>query len=235
MDEADITEFNTLSDITTSDKDTQLHHTRLVNIKEASNKKISAKQCSYLKGYADGGSSAAKFKILVATNYMLTTGDDGELESALRNRFIVLPFANAMTNEDPRVASFEDCYFEKEQHYIVRKALEAFSEVLRNDGRFCTEPEINKYIADVDDGITGGESVSKQDAMATVEKWFTVGDTLNMELSMQDILETLQAADPGSFSEMSASSLSRILKERLKDRFLSKRIHNVTRYNLFLK
>jgi hypothetical protein len=71
--------------------------------------------------------------------------------------------------------------------------------------------------------------------MATVEKWFTVGDTLNMELSMQDILETLQAADPGSFSEMSASSLSRILKERLKDRFLSKRIHNVTRYNLFLK
>lgn len=229
LDELDITECNTLSDITTEN---QLSHTRLVYIKEASKKKISAKQISYLKGYADGGISAntAKFKILVGTNYMLTTGDDGKLESALRNRFIVLPFPNAMTNEDPRVASFEDCYFEKEKPYIARKALEAFSEVLRNDGRFCTEPEINKYIADVDD-ISGGES----DAMPTVEQYFDVGDTLNMELSMQDILETLQAADPGSFSEMSTSSLSRILKERLKDRFLSKRIHNVTRYNLFLK
>ena len=235
MDETDVTEFNTLSDITTSDKDTQLHHTRLVNIKEASKKKIAAKQISCLKGYADGGSSAAKFKILVATNYMLTTGDDGELESALRNRFIVLPFANAMTNEDPRVASFEDCYFEQEKPYIVRKALEAFSEVLRNDGRFCCEPEINKYIADVDDGITGGESASKQDAMSTVEKYFDVGDTLNLQLSGQEILERLKEADPANFREMSPASLSRMLNDGLKGKLMSKRIKNVTRYNLFFK
>ena len=235
MDEADVTEFNTLSDITTSDKDTQLHHTRLVNIKEASNKKISAKQISYLKGYADGGSSAAKFKILVGTNYKLTTGDDGELESALRNRFIVLPFPNAMTNEDPRVASFEDCYFEKEKPYIARKALEAFSEVLRNDGMFCCEPEINKYIADVDDGITGGDSASKQDAMATVEQYYTVGDTLNLQLSGQEILERLKEADPANFREMSPASLSRMLNYGLKGKLMSKRIKNVTRYNLFFK
>ena len=236
MDETDITEFNTLSDITTSDKDTQLHHTRLVNIKEASNKKISAKQISYLKGYADGGSSAAKFKILVGTNYKLTTGDDGELESALRNRFIVLPFPNAMTSEDPRVASFEDCYFEHEMPYIVRKALEEFSEVIRKDGVFCTEPEINKYIADDTlNGITGGASNLKNATMATVEKIFTVGDSLNMELSPQDILEKLQAVAPDNFMKMSASSLSRILKEQLGNRFMSERINNVTRYNLFLK
>ena len=238
MDETDITEFNTLSDITTSDKDTQLHHTRLVNIKEASNKKISAKQCSYLKGYADGGSSAAMFKILVATNYMLTTGDDGELESTLRNRFIVLPFPNAMTSEDPRVASFEDCYFEHEMPYIVRKSLEAFSEVLRNDGMFCTEPEINKYIADDTlNGITGGTSNSTIEPISIIKKIFRVGEDYNMELTPQDILDKIKeiVSDTKPFDNMSTSSLSRILRYELKDSFKSKRINNTTRYNLFLR
>ena len=178
------------------------------------------------------------FKILVATNYMLTTGDDGELESALRNRFIVLPFPNAMTSEDPRVASFEDCYFEHEMPYIVRKSLEAFSEVLRNDGMFCTEPEINKYIADDTlNGITGGTSNSTIEPISIIKKIFRVGEDYNMELTPQDILDKIKeiVSDTKPFDNMSTSSLSRILRYELKDSFKSKRINNTTRYNLFLR
>lgn len=71
--------------------------------------------------------------------------------------------------------------------------------------------------------------------MATVEQYFDVGDTLNLQLSGNDILETLKEADPANFREMSSASLSRMLKDRLKEKLMSKRIKNVTRYNLFLK
>ena len=236
LDELEITECNTLSDITT-DKENQLRHTRLVYIKEAANKKISSKQIVYLKGYADGGRSVnrATFKILVGTNYKLTTGEADELEPALRNRFITLPFPNVMKNDDERVASFEDVFFEIEKPYIARKALEAFSEVLRDDGKFCCDPEINRYIDLGVNDISGGESPTKQDAMSTVEQYFDVGDTLNLQLSGQEILERLKEADPANFREMSPASLSRMLNDGLKGKLMSKRIKNVTRYNLFFK
>lgn len=236
LDELEITECNTLSDITT-DKENQLRHTRLVYIKEAANRKISSKQIVYLKGYADGGRSVnrATFKILVGTNYKLTTGEADELEPALRNRFITLPFPNVMKNDDERVASFEDVFFEIEKPYIARKALEAFSEVLRDDGKFCCDPEINRYIDLGVNDISGGESPTKQDAMSTVEQYFDVGDTLNLQLSGQEILERLKEADPANFREMSPASLSRMLNDGLKGKLMSKRIKNVTRYNLFFK
>ena len=239
IDETDVTELNTLSDITTPDKNNQLRHTRIVNIKEMANKPLCSKQIAYLKGYADGAgtSNAAKFKILVGTNYILASGDKGVLESALRNRFIVLPFPYAMTNTDPRVSSFEDVFFESEKPLIARKALAAFSEVLRNDGRFCVEPEINKYIADVAVRPRNKSSNSTIETISILNKIFTVGDDYNMELTPQDILDKLKEIDPDStlFDNMTTSTLSRILRYELKDRLKSKRINNTTRYNLFLK
>lgn len=250
MDEMDIRSMNTLSDITSSSAASDWQNCRLVYIKEAANKKISSKQISCLKGYADGGQTrnAAKFKILMGTNYILTTGNEGELEPALRNRFLVLPFTDAMLNDDPRVSCFEDCYFEQEKRLIVKKALRAFGEVLENDGRFCTEPEINRYVeaSDVYDISTGSmretsSEAKKHMAGPIIDQAFELCEEINPKMTADKVMEFLKISAekkdslaPNMFK--SKSAVSRLLNEHYSGTLKTeRRSDGATYYNLRLK
>lgn len=144
----DCESYTTLSDVTNDSVVNSTRSKRLLYFRDAADKKISPKQAAYIKGFADGGSTrfAALFKILLCTNHALYTADDGSVETPLKNRLLVLPFAKAMDNSDERVSCFEELYFENEREAIICKALQAFSEVVRNGGKFCVETEVNAVI-----------------------------------------------------------------------------------------
>ncbi len=59
---------------------------RLIQIQELGKNKIAAKQIVKLKAYADGSRypGASSFKILINTNYAITTDEDGIIEPALK-------------------------------------------------------------------------------------------------------------------------------------------------------
>ncbi len=202
--------MNTISDITSDAVDSNQQDCRLLYIKEAANKRLLPKQICYLKGYADGGGVAclsANFKLLVGTNYKVTTGDDDSLEPALQNRFLVLPFTDAMKNTDPKVCSFEDMSFEKEKGLIVRKALAAFSEVLQSNGKFCLEPEINVYIDGNKDKDCPDEDILNQ----LIEENFEPSNEIDENMTAQRIFDILQNKKPKIVEGKTSSSIMRVI------------------------
>lgn len=161
IDEADVYSSNTVGDITDEEFVKKSHSCRLVYIKDCGRNKLKDKQISYLKSFADGGrlSNSAVFKILICTNYKIVTGDEDFLEPALKNRFQTLQFPKAMDNVDEKVLFFEEHYFEKEKAGIVKKALEAFHNVMVNGGRFSYDFPINECVeaTNVDEQLTEAE------------------------------------------------------------------------------
>ena len=181
--------FNTVSDITTDELIKQSYSFRLAYIKDCSRQKLKDKQVSYLKSYADGGhlQNSATFKILICTNSPIVTGDNGFLAESLRNRFVTLPFPVAMDNSSEEVANFEEYYFEKEKDGIIKKALEAFSEVLQSGGKFAVDYPINAVVEaiseeDDDDGDVevAQLSVPNVKIKQVVEKIFDFTEDCNL-------------------------------------------------------
>lgn len=224
---------------------------RLIQIKELDKNKIAAKQIVKLKAYADGSRylGASSFKILLNTNYPITTDDDGIIEPALRNRLSILPFPKSMDNTDPRVSSFEDLYFEKERPFIILKALRAFSDVLRNNNRFSYEFPPNVYVFDkdvqepptyqadtIDISSLPPATPSRQTQFKQrMNQLFTLSDDVNPDMTVKTIMGIVNHYMPGEFKD-EASAGKRIRDFFGSDNLKSKRnAEGATCYNLILQ
>ena len=224
---------------------------RLIQIKELDKNKIAAKQIVKLKAYADGSRypGASSFKILLNTNYAITTDEDGIIEPALRNRLSILPFPKPMDNTDPRVSSFEDVFFEKERPFIILKALRAFSNVLRNNNRFSYEFPPNVYVFDkdvqeqptyqadtIDISSLPPATPSRQTQFKQLmDKLFSLCDDVNPDMTVKTIMEIVNHYMPGEFKD-EASAGKRIRDFFGSDNLKSKRnAEGATCYNLILQ
>ncbi len=120
---------NDISEITSEIKLEEGLQTQLIYMQDAPDKKITAKQASFLKTFAGGNTlnQSAKFKLLICTNGTLYTGNGDYLPQSLLNRITVLPFPKAMTED---FDEYKENYFEQERMGIVKKSIYAFHSVL---------------------------------------------------------------------------------------------------------
>ena len=238
LDEVDVYAFNTVADIVNDDLVRDARDCRLVYIKEATKNKLSAKQISYLKGFADGGHSkySVAFKMLLCTNYKLITGDNDFLEPALQNRFAVLPFPRKMNNTDEKVKKFESDYFAREKLGIVLKALHAFSRVLQNGGQFSTDFPVN-HVVEIHENaqeLTAEEQErvsmvlqNRQESASTPKIDVLLDQTIelipevNLALSAKAIAKQLNSIVPGIVQD--TASLGKVLHAHYGARLIDKR------------
>ena len=245
IDENDVYSFNTVSDITNEEFVKKSHNCRLVYIKDCSRHKLKDKQISYLKSFADGGrlSNSAVFKILICTNYKIVTGDNGFLEPALKNRFQTLQFPKAMDNVDEKVIFFEEHFFEKEKAGIVKKALEAFHNVMVNGGRFSYDFPINECVeaTNAEEQLTEAEKarvetelqqehkIAESKLEQVVNKLFIFTGE-KCELSAQEVFQTLNRCLPNEIKD--SASMGRKMTQIFNGKFKTNRKSDGTFYNL---
>lgn len=223
MPSGDTKVLDSLSDITDKNLSDVTNPIRLAYVKELGKNKIPARQIVSLKGFADGSSlpNVPSFKILLNTNYAICTGENGEIENALRVRLSVLPFPKPMSNAMPCVAAYEDCHFEQERSAIIVKALRAYSHVLRNGNSFSFDFEINRcldcsatqsttmdQIQELLERANGQLQTMSQNTLKYVlDKLFVLGDTTNPEMTVSRIIEAVNQVLPNELrSEASAGT-----------------------------
>lgn len=222
---------------------------RLLYVKELVKNKIPAKQIVKLKAFADGSSApdSFSFKILLNTNYAIITDENGTIELALKNRLSILPFPKSMSNTDPRVACFEDVYFEDEKLGIIIKALHAFSNVLKNK-KFSHEFEPNVYVhneesqkqTSLDEEFSNNNTFSN-DIIKTnqnqieqiMNELFEFTDEVNPNMTTKNILKTINHRIPNEFKD--EASAGRRIRKIFGDKIKSDRKNGETCYNLKLK
>ena len=222
---------------------------RLLYVKELGKNKIPAKQIVKLKAFADGSSvpDTFSFKILLNTNYAIITDENDTIEPALKNRLSILPFPKPMSNSDPRVACFEDVYFEDEKLGIITKALQAFSNVLKNK-KFSHEFEPNVYVhneesqkqTSLDEEFSNDNTLSneitktKQTQLEQImNELFEFTDKVNPNMTTKNIFKIINHQIPNEFKD-EASAGKRIHKI-FGDKIKSDRKNGETCYNLQLK
>ena len=126
---------------------------RLLCIDDAPNEKWNDNVVSYLKtrskGMAEKG--IASFKILLNTNYPITMKTADGRDESIDTRIIVLPFSKNMREDADYDSQFIRDYFEnqyeEERPAIVKKALEAFAEVLKNNETFAAPFPLNEVVS----------------------------------------------------------------------------------------
>ncbi len=225
----DHADFNTISDITNDSLQKDAQNLKLVYLKDISNRKLGSNQISYLKSYADGGNgdSATSFKILAAANGAITSESDGSISPALRNRLLVVPFAKPMDNSAPQVAAFEDMYLTEELPHIVRKALQAFGEVLRRGGKFIHEYELNAVL-DTHPSASPNDADVTESLRTFILENFTFSDTPCT--TAEEIYTIVNNFDPTLAG--SPSALSKKLGSLFKEQFKRSRQSDITYFNL---
>ncbi len=224
---------------------------RLIQVQELSKNKITAKQIAKLKAYADGSclQGASSFKILINTNYAITTDENGNIEPALKNRLYIIPFPKPMNNTDPKVTLFEDESFEKEKPLIIYKGLRAFSKVLKNNNKFSHEFEPNEFVykenleeQDFNDTSITGISVqqlinpSKQTQFEQfMNQLFALSEDVNLDMTVKNVMNIVNYYIPNEFKD-EASAGKRIHDFFGNDKIKSKRNKDgIMCYNLILK
>lgn len=134
---------------------------KLLYIDEVPQSKWTKGTVSYIKSRSRGIGKLGfpDHKILLSTNYpILFPTVDGK-DTSVENRIIVLPFgkdmkvaenAENLTEEERQefqdAKNFLDEHFELERQGIVKKALEAFQEVLEEDKNFITNFPLNECV-----------------------------------------------------------------------------------------
>lgn len=255
LDEFDVKMVNTVSEITTEQFRKNIDAYHLVCINDSADKKVASVQASYLKSFADGSSSrnvlSNATKILIATNHALTSGENGYLEPALENRFLVVPFAKAMDNQD-EVFDYESSYFEYEREGIIKKSLEAFSAVVASGRRFSCNPQVNAVIqvektlldyatAERDkvreivlNGVSAVDLGTKLKVKKILLDMFEITTDINYSINTNAIVEDLLKIDAGL--TITNNLLGKILKETFGEQLKDKRQNGgVKCYNLTYK
>lgn len=250
LEEEDVKFVGNISDVTSENFQKQLGNTHLICINDAANKQMGAVQVSCLKSFADGNiqRTGNVTKLILATNHKVFSQSNGTLEPALLNRFQIVPFRNAMSNIDEKVAMFEDNYFETEKEGIIRKALEAFHNVIRNDRKFCCSPQINEYVVKSINTYTDTEreivneikkdckpftNTSKKKLQEILKDLFVLTDECNQNMSLENILNKIKKID--STLVTNSNQMGKDLKTFFGENLKVERVNATMYYNLSYK
>ena len=156
--------LNTVNEITTDVLKALAKSVKIVCIKDSGHEALKVNSVSYLKSYTAGDLDEEDiyFTMLLQTNNPIYSDKYGNIEEALHDRLLVLPFEKNLrkATEDNRsnvVEDFLENHFEREKQGIARKALEAIHAVMSNGKRFACEFPLN--------GCVGGVVVSGNNLM----------------------------------------------------------------------
>ncbi|MBO6179450.1 MAG: hypothetical protein J6O04_09765 [Selenomonadaceae bacterium] len=244
LNELGVRVVNDISEVTTEIKLEEGLQTQLLYMQDAPDKKITAKQASFLKTFAGGNTlnQSAKFKLLICTNGALHTGDGGYLPQSLLNRLTVLPFPRAMTLD---FDEYRENYFEQERMGIVKKSLEAFHRVLISGGKFTGDFSINKYIEKpVESAELSDDELSRlhsalsemRDKLETtklskvLDELFVIADKVNQDINAQTVFNMVNDILPEQVKNVAV--MGRCLANHFGDRLRSEKIGQKMCYNL---
>ena len=215
LSEIDVDFVNTVSEVTSDQFKNAMNLKHLICVNDSADKKLASVQTSYLKSFADGNinSNGNATKLIIATNYAITSGNNGFVEPALINRLLVVPFKKAMDNE-ANVGHFEDDFFEKEKLGIICKSLNAFGEVFRNGRRFCCNPKLNDPEV-VTTGINNSqESFTDTEKKKVAEIKLKGGDfSSTMKAKLFKIVDELYELTEGCNSDMTIETIANEIKK----------------------
>ena len=248
----DVLEKGTVADLTDDSLSKHLDPIRLIHIQELGSNKLASKQITSIKAFVDGShrkNGSSSFKLIMTTNNKVITGNDGFIESALKNRLLVIPFPKAVDfdNADPNIQALGDVHFDLERRSIILKALQAYTEVIRNNGKFCCNYEVNAVIDNPEkssETLTNNERTSlatiinEQPAMQPAideifDKCFILLDHINPEMTTEVIMDVVNSVRNGLLAN--SASTGRKLQEHFGDSLKLGRPHGVTAYNLGFK
>ena len=167
---------------------------KLLYIKDASSSPIQRDSVSYLKSCSDGiiDDEAVTFKILINTNHSIYTERKGELEEALSNRLIVLPFNKDMTKEkyNESIYNLIESNFKDERQQIVQNSLNEFHKIVATRDSFAKFYPINECVitGNVTDKTERTESNVGNDV--STDKLVNTGKTSTQNPALVKILST---------------------------------------------
>ena len=131
---------------------------KVVCIRDSGQEALRVNSVSYLKSYTAGDidEDDVYFTMLLQTNNPIYSDKAGNVEKALQNRLLVVPFKhdfssskkdNSWDEEQDDVAEvYKNNYFDREKQGIVRKALEALHGVMKNGRRFIHRYPLNDCV-----------------------------------------------------------------------------------------
>ena len=162
LDKKEVKKLNTVNEITGDNLKRLAKSFKVVCIRDSGQEALRVNSVSYLKSYTAGDidEDDVYFTMLLQTNNPIYSDKAGNVEKALQNRLLVVPFEhdfsssnndNSLHEEQDDVAEiYKNNYFDKEKQGIVRKALEALQGVMKNGRRFIHRYPLNDYVGKAD-------------------------------------------------------------------------------------
>lgn len=168
LDKREVKKLNSVNEITGDALKNLAKSVKVVCIKDSGHEALKVNSVSYLKSYASGDidEDDVYFTMLLQTNNPIYSDKAGNIEKALYDRLLVLPFDQDLTQTDNGdhvniIDDFLDNNFHKEKQGIVNKALKALHDVMKNGKKFIRRYPLN--------GCVGGTVNSSNTLMALNE------------------------------------------------------------------
>lgn len=158
LDKKEVTKLNTVNEITGDSLKRLAKSVKVVCIRDSGQEALRVNSVSYLKSYTAGDidEDDVYFTMLLQTNNPIYSDKAGNVEKALQNRLLVVPFEhdfssgkndNPLEEEQDDVAEvYKNEHFDREKRGIVKKALEALHGVMKNGRRFIHRYPLNDCV-----------------------------------------------------------------------------------------
>ena len=255
----EVKSLGSMDDINSSSVQSFEKRFKLLYVDDAPNSKWNNKTVGYLKSRSRGigNPNFPSHKILLSTNYAVSFFTIGGRDPSVENRIIVLPFDKDMkaaendenlTNEERQgfhdAKNFFDENFEIEKQGIVKKALEAFQEVLEENKEFISNFPLNDCVKVCAVGLNNANK-NWDDKILELQEFIETNFELVDEQELQNaqnngikseqLFEMVDKALPKLFG--SPNSLGKAIKQVIVDgsHIVTKDNEGKRFYNLSLK
>lgn len=177
LDKHELKKLNSVKEITDDAVKNWSKSFKVLCIKDSGQEALKVNSVSYLKSYASGDFDEDEiyFTMLLQTNNPIYSDKFGNVEKALHDRFLVLPFAKNMKSthsgdQFDLIQDFIDCHFENEKYGIVKKALYALHEVMVHGKRFVHRFPLNGCVGETVSGLPTESENRSNEVSSVVDK-----------------------------------------------------------------